>query len=194
MQSNGGLTTDAAAAERPMNIIESGPAGGVVGAQALARAKQLDKIITFDMGGTTAKASMVEDGEVDARAGICGRRRHHDRLAAADRRRLHAEGAGDRPRRGRRRRRLARLDRRRRRAAGRAGERRRLARSGLLRPGRRRCRPSPTPTCCWATSIPTHLVGGALKLNADKARARVRREDREAARHAARATRPTART
>src|SRR5204863_1986470 len=64
MQSNGGLTTDTAAAERPMNIIESGPAGGVVGAQALARAKQLPKIITFDMGGTTAKASMVEDGEI----------------------------------------------------------------------------------------------------------------------------------
>jgi N-methylhydantoinase A len=64
MQSNGGLTTDRAAAERPMNIIESGPAGGVVGAQALARAKQLDRVITFDMGGTTAKASMVENGEV----------------------------------------------------------------------------------------------------------------------------------
>ena len=75
MQSNGGLTTDAAAAERPMNIIESGPAGGVVGAQALARAKDLDKIITFDMGGTTAKASMVEDGEVARAAGIRGRRR-----------------------------------------------------------------------------------------------------------------------
>ncbi len=64
MQSNGGLTSDQAAAERPMNIIESGPAGGVVGAQALARAKSLPKIITFDMGGTTAKASMVEEGEV----------------------------------------------------------------------------------------------------------------------------------
>jgi N-methylhydantoinase A len=64
MQSNGGLTTDAAATERPMNIIESGPAGGVVGAQALARGKGLDRIITFDMGGTTAKASMVEHGEV----------------------------------------------------------------------------------------------------------------------------------
>jgi len=64
MQSNGGLTTDQAAAERPMNIIESGPAGGVVGAQALARAKGLKKILTFDMGGTTAKASMIEDGEV----------------------------------------------------------------------------------------------------------------------------------
>jgi len=64
MQSNGGLTTDTAAIERPMNIIESGPAGGVVGAQALARVMKLEKIITFDMGGTTAKASMVEHGEV----------------------------------------------------------------------------------------------------------------------------------
>ncbi len=64
MQSNGGLTTDRAAAERPINIIESGPAGGVVGGHAIATTKGLDKIITFDMGGTTAKASMVEDGHV----------------------------------------------------------------------------------------------------------------------------------
>jgi N-methylhydantoinase A len=64
MQSSGGLTTDTAAASRPVDIIESGPAGGVVGAQALARARQLPNIITFDMGGTTAKAAIVEDGEV----------------------------------------------------------------------------------------------------------------------------------
>ncbi len=64
MQSNGGLTTDKAAADRPINIIESGPAGGVVGGHAIATTKGLDKIITFDMGGTTAKASMVEDGQV----------------------------------------------------------------------------------------------------------------------------------
>ena len=47
-----------------MNIIESGPAGGVVGAGKLAQAKGLPRIITFDMGGTTAKASLVEAGEV----------------------------------------------------------------------------------------------------------------------------------
>ena len=129
MQSNGGLTTDAAAAERPMHIIESGPAGGVVGAQALARARGSPNIITFDMGGTTAKAAIVEDGEVTRAQRIRGRRRHHDRLAPADRRRLHAQGAGDRPGRGRRRRRLACLDRRRRRAAGRA------ARAPAPRPG-----------------------------------------------------------
>jgi N-methylhydantoinase A len=64
MQSNGGLTTAAAAMARPIHIIESGPAAGVVGAQALARAKQLKNIITFDMGGTTAKAAIVEQGEL----------------------------------------------------------------------------------------------------------------------------------
>ena len=64
MQSNGGLTTAQEAAVKPMNIIESGPAGGVIGAQALARALDLPNIITFDMGGTTAKASLVERGEV----------------------------------------------------------------------------------------------------------------------------------
>jgi N-methylhydantoinase A len=48
----------------PMHIIESGPAAGVIGAQALACALALTNIITFDMGGTTAKASIVEGGEV----------------------------------------------------------------------------------------------------------------------------------
>jgi N-methylhydantoinase A len=64
MQSNGGLTTAEVAAKLPMHIIESGPAAGVVGAQAVARRIALDRIITFDMGGTTAKASLVEGGEV----------------------------------------------------------------------------------------------------------------------------------
>jgi N-methylhydantoinase A len=64
MQSNGGLMTAEAAAARPMHIIESGPAAGVVGAQALARRIGLGKLVTFDMGGTTAKASLVEDGAI----------------------------------------------------------------------------------------------------------------------------------
>jgi N-methylhydantoinase A len=64
MQSNGGLTTAEAAMQTPMHIIESGPAAGVIGAQALARALALPNIITFDMGGTTAKASIVEEGNV----------------------------------------------------------------------------------------------------------------------------------
>src|SRR5262245_12621808 len=64
MQSNGGLMPASAAADTPMHIIESGPAAGVVGAQALARRMELPRLITFDMGGTTAKASIVEDGDV----------------------------------------------------------------------------------------------------------------------------------
>lgn len=68
MQSNGGLTTAAAAAVKPMNIIESGPAAGVVGAQALARTAGLSRAISFDMGGTTAKASLIENGEVSRAA------------------------------------------------------------------------------------------------------------------------------
>ena len=63
MQSNGGLIPDEDARHKPMNIIESGPAGGVVGAQALARETGLPNVVTFDMGGTTAKASLVENGE-----------------------------------------------------------------------------------------------------------------------------------
>jgi N-methylhydantoinase A len=64
MQSNGGLTTAKAAAVTPMNIIESGPAAGVVGVQALIRQIGVAKAISFDMGGTTAKASLIENGEL----------------------------------------------------------------------------------------------------------------------------------
>ena len=62
MQSNGGMTTPQTAAQRPVEIIECGPAAGVVGAAYLARRQSISNMITYDMGGTTAKASMVEDG------------------------------------------------------------------------------------------------------------------------------------
>jgi N-methylhydantoinase A len=64
MQSNGGLASASFAAESPAHIIESGPAAGVVGGAALARRLDEPRIITFDMGGTTAKAGLVENGEV----------------------------------------------------------------------------------------------------------------------------------
>lgn len=64
MQSNGGLMTAEAAVERPVTIVESGPAAGVVGALEVAKQHGLAHIITFDMGGTTAKASLVEAGEL----------------------------------------------------------------------------------------------------------------------------------
>ena len=103
MQSNGGLMTDAAAAAHPIHIIESGPAAGVVGAQALARRIGLGKLITFDMGGTTAKASIVEDGEVTRAAEyqVGGGIMHGSRLLTGAGYLLRVPG--DRPRRGRRR-------------------------------------------------------------------------------------------
>ncbi len=64
MQSNGGLASAEFAAAAPAHIIESGPAAGVVGGAALARRLQEPRLITFDMGGTTAKAGLVEHGEV----------------------------------------------------------------------------------------------------------------------------------
>ena len=63
MQSNGGLITAETASQLPCNIVESGPAGGVVGGQAFGSKIGLKNIITFDMGGTTAKTSLIEDGK-----------------------------------------------------------------------------------------------------------------------------------
>jgi N-methylhydantoinase A len=60
MQSSGGMMTPELAAERPIEIIECGPAGGVVGAAYLAQKQNINNIITFDMGGTTAKAPCGE--------------------------------------------------------------------------------------------------------------------------------------
>jgi N-methylhydantoinase A len=64
MQSNGGLVSAHAAAERPVTIIESGPAAGVVAAARLARDSGYHNVITLDMGGTTTKASIIEAGEM----------------------------------------------------------------------------------------------------------------------------------
>jgi N-methylhydantoinase A len=62
MQSNGGLTSVEQTSQLPCHIIESGPAGGVVGAHALSKKLGFKDIVTFDMGGTTAKASLIERG------------------------------------------------------------------------------------------------------------------------------------
>ena len=63
MQSNGGLTTPALAREYPVNIIESGPAAGVLACRATGARERLSHVITFDMGGTTAKVGVIDDGE-----------------------------------------------------------------------------------------------------------------------------------
>ena len=63
MQSGGGVYTAAAAQEQPVYMVESGPAAGVIAAAHLGQALGYDKVISFDMGGTTAKAGLVQGGE-----------------------------------------------------------------------------------------------------------------------------------
>jgi 5-oxoprolinase (ATP-hydrolysing)/N-methylhydantoinase A len=62
MQSSGGVMSAEDCGHRPVYALESGPAAGVVAAGALASALGLENVITFDMGGTTAKASLIEEG------------------------------------------------------------------------------------------------------------------------------------
>ena len=169
MQSNGGLTPADEAARVPVNIIESGPAAGVIGAQALAHRMGETHLISFDMGGTTAKASLIERGEVTRAAeyqvggGIMIGSRlltgagYTVRVPAID---LAEVGAG-------------------------GGSIVWLDRAGALQVGPQSAGAVPGPLCYDAGGTeptvtdcnvllgyinPTHLVGGALKLNAARAR------------------------
>jgi N-methylhydantoinase A len=62
VQSTGGLFPSAQATRECVRMLESGPAAGVIGAQAIAEAGDLGNVIAFDMGGTTAKAGVILDG------------------------------------------------------------------------------------------------------------------------------------
>ncbi|MFJ8577266.1 hydantoinase/oxoprolinase family protein [Micromonospora sp. NPDC093277] len=61
MQSNGGVTDVATASSQCVQMLESGPAGGVVGTIALCEALAFREAIAFDMGGTTAKSAVIRD-------------------------------------------------------------------------------------------------------------------------------------
>ncbi|MEM9221213.1 MAG: hydantoinase/oxoprolinase family protein [Pseudomonadota bacterium] len=62
LHSGGGLISVETAAEQPVRLLESGPAGGAIFAAELARSHGLEKALSFDMGGTTAKICLIEDG------------------------------------------------------------------------------------------------------------------------------------
>lgn len=168
MQSNGGLTTSETATRLPMHIIESGPAGGVIGSQAIARASGLENVITFDMGGTTAKTSMIARGEVtralDMQVG--GGIMHGSRLLTGAGYALKVPAID-----------LAEV------GAG-GGSILSIDAGGSLRAGPYSAGASPGPVCydmggeeptitdaniLLGYINPGHLVGGALKLNMDKA-------------------------
>ncbi len=62
MNSAGGVMSPEAARDRPHAIVESGPAAGVIAAATLSEQLGEKNVISFDMGGTTAKASLIENG------------------------------------------------------------------------------------------------------------------------------------
>ncbi len=63
MMSGGGLTTLETAMRFPIRLVESGPAGGAILASEIAAECGLDEVLSFDMGGTTAKICLLSDGE-----------------------------------------------------------------------------------------------------------------------------------
>lgn len=63
MTSGGGLTTLDAARRFPIRLVESGPAGGAILASATAVEQGMDQVLSFDMGGTTAKICLIDKGE-----------------------------------------------------------------------------------------------------------------------------------
>ena len=171
MQSTGGVMHAGTARRRPIEVVESGPAAGVVAAIELAR--QLGEVgqnmITVDMGGTTAKASILEDGrafqmaEYEVGAGITGGSRlfkgggHLLRVPALDIAEVGAGGGS-----------LVRVD---------AG--------GGLRVGPESAGAMPGPVCYGLGNEqptltdanlvlgylnPRHLLGGSLTIDADAAR------------------------
>jgi len=68
MNSGGGLTSVETARELPVRIVESGPAGGVIATQFYGRLAGDANLLAFDMGGTTAKACLIRDGEISVRS------------------------------------------------------------------------------------------------------------------------------
>ena len=75
MQSSGGIMSAEVAAERPVYTIDSGPAGGVTAAAQLGMSLGHADVISFDMGGTTAKVCVVREGapEVTSRFWVGGK-------------------------------------------------------------------------------------------------------------------------
>ncbi len=68
MGSNGGVLSIDRATRQPVLLIESGPVGGCIGAVAYAEHLGLDRVIAFDMGGTTAKSALVVAGRFDVKS------------------------------------------------------------------------------------------------------------------------------
>ncbi|HKF22326.1 MAG TPA: hydantoinase/oxoprolinase family protein [Candidatus Angelobacter sp.] len=158
MQSSGGITALETAAEQPVRTVLSGPAGGVVGACAVAGRSGFERLITFDMGGTSTDVALV-DGRpaTTSEADVAGL---PVRVPVLD---IHTVGAGGGS--------LARFDL-----------------GGALRVGPESAGADPGPICYGKGDRPTvtdanlllgrlaagHFLGGAFQLDVDRAERLVR--------------------
>lgn len=68
MHSGGGVLPADSVAERPVRLVQSGPAGGVIAAERLGRRLGVDNLITFDMGGTSTDVAVIVDGQLERAA------------------------------------------------------------------------------------------------------------------------------
>jgi len=69
MQSNGGVMSPEVAKRIPVAMMESGPVGGIIASAEIGKRLGYQNVIAFDMGGTTAKASLIKDGEASVAEG-----------------------------------------------------------------------------------------------------------------------------
>ena len=151
MGSRGGVLTVDEGLRMPAALVESGPAAGVVASAALGEQLGVPDLISFDMGGTTAKASLIEGGEVtvttDYEVGGTG----SQTASLAARHRPPHQSTSRRPAGGERRRGQHRLGGRRRWPPRRPPQRRRVP-PALPATAQAAWMPrSPTPTSCSAT-------------------------------------------
>lgn len=154
MQSNGGAISAATAGEQGVRTILSGPAGGMVGAFTLARTAGIDRILTFDMGGTSTDVGLCQ-GTIpfSSETLIAG---WPVKIPMLD---LHTVGAG-------------------------GGSIARIDAAGALRVGPESAGADPGPACygrgelvtvtdanlCLGRILPDRFLGGRMKLYSDRAR------------------------
>ena len=69
MQSNGGVMSPDVATQKPVTMMESGPVGGIIASAEIGQALGYENVISFDMGGTTAKASLIREGQASMAEG-----------------------------------------------------------------------------------------------------------------------------
>ncbi|CAN5851899.1 hydantoinase/oxoprolinase family protein [soil metagenome] len=149
-QSNGGVIGFAAAADMPVRTILSGPATGVVGAQAIGALAGFEDLITFDMGGTSTDVALLQGG----RCRLAAEATVHGYPIKAPMLDIHTVGAG-------------------------GGSIAYIDSGGLLKVGPRSCGADPGPACygrgndepavtdanvALQTLHPGHLLGGRMKI------------------------------